>query len=327
MTLSMRIIHDLENFHAPWDSSILTLGVFDGMHRGHLALMKRLHKRHGGKKARILVTYYPHPDVVLGKHKEDRIGELFTYQEKISLLQRYNLDAVVFLKFTRKLANLSAEEYLDDVLVGALKASHIIIGYDQTFGKERRGNFQFLQQKGPSYGFTVEQVKEVRSRGEIISSSLIRRLVRAGEISHVNRLLGHPYFVSGVVIRGEQKGRDLGFPTINLDIPEGKLIPGVGVYAGYATRGSETYRAMINIGWNPTFDRGYLCMEAHLLGFQGDMYGAQVRIYFLKKIRNERKFPSVDELIKRLKEDRRVTERVKLPTSHPLSALFNRFKS
>ncbi|MCB1321709.1 MAG: riboflavin biosynthesis protein RibF, partial [Leptospiraceae bacterium] len=271
----MQVIRELKEFAAPWEAAVLTLGVFDGMHRGHQALIERVQKRsRRDDRARLLVTYHPHPDLVLGKRDGRKGSELFTYEEKISLFEPYNLDAVIFLPFTLELARMTALRYLKDILLSKLHASHIIIGYDQRFGRGRKGDFHFLKTMSRRYDYRVERIAAVRYRGEVVSSSRIRALIREGEMHRANRLLGHDFFVTGIVVRGDRRGRDLGFPTANLLWPESKILPGRGVYTAIAEWNGRRYRAMVNIGTNPTFEEsvGYK-VEAHLLDFEGDLYG------------------------------------------------------
>ena len=309
----MHIIHDLEAFEPPWSSSVLTLGVFDGMHSGHQGLIRRLQKRsRKGDRARVLVTYHPHPDLVLGKRKSAAGVELYTYEEKLALFQRFDLDAVVFLPFTEQLARMTALRYLKEILLGKLRANHIIIGYDQCFGRGRKGNYQFLKQMSRRYGYAVERIAAIRSRGRTVSTSLIRTLVAEGDIARANSLLGHSFFVTGTVVRGSQRGADLGFPTANLEIPTTKLIPGGGVYGAVAEHGPERYRAMVNIGTNPTFGGAALSVEAHLLDFSGDLYGRRLRLHFTSRFRDEQRFESADELIVQLGKDLARARRIKL---------------
>lgn len=309
----MHIIHDLENFNAPWDSSVITLGVFDGMHRGHQTLVRRLQKRsRRANRARVLVTYHPHPDQVLGKKNSPRPQEIFTYEEKLALLQQFELDAVVFLPFTLELARMTALRYLKDILLGKLKAKHIIIGYDQCFGRGRKGNYKFLKQMSRRYEYKVDRLKAVRYKRKIISSSYIRILLEKGDIRTTNRLLGHSYFACGTVIRGFQRGAELGYPTANLEFSEHKLLPAQGTYACLAEYGAELYRAMVNIGVNPTFGQDTLSVEAHILDFDKTIYGEQVRLYFKERLRDEIKFDSVDELKAQLARDHAGTAKLKL---------------
>ncbi len=291
---------------------MITLGVFDGLHRGHHALLRRLQKRSSKHGARVLVTYNPHPDLVLGK-REDPRGEIFTYDEKLSLLQAYDLDAAIFLPFTRELASMSASEYLREILVNKLNARHIIIGYDQTFGKKRKGDYSFLKRMSEVYGYSVERISEIRFRGQTISSSLIRQQIRQGDVAHAGTLLGHPFFITGTVVRGNRRGRVINFPTANLDPPDTKILPAEGVYGGFVRIGNRRYHCMVNIGKNPTFQQGYLTVEGHIIDFSGDIYGESLRIYLLKRIRNEIKFQGLNELQKQLELDRLETLKIHLP--------------
>lgn len=288
----------------------MTPGVFDGIHRGHQALIKRLLKKKVG--ARVLLTYHPHPDLVLGKRKDPEGYELFTYEEKLSLFQSYPLDAVVFLPFTQELARMTALRYLKEILLGKLRAKHIVIGYDQCFGRGRKGDYNFLKLMSRKYDFAVDRVKAVRGFGPVISSSQIRAALRAGETERAARLLGHSYFMTGIVVRGFQRGRLIGFPTANLAVPRSKVTPREGVYTARVTRGGKTYRAMVNIGRNPTFDGKLLSIEAHLLDFNEDLYGEELRVYFHKRIRDEMRFSSVEELRLRLIRDRQITASEKM---------------
>lgn len=288
----------------------MTPGVFDGIHRGHQALIKRLLKKKAG--ARVLLTYHPHPDLVLGKRKDPEGYELFTYEEKLSLFQNYPLDAVVFLPFTLELARMTALRYLKEILLGKLHAKHIVIGYDQCFGRGRKGDYNFLKLMSRKYDFAVDRVKAVRGFGPVISSSQIRASLLAGETERAARLLGHSYFMTGIVVRGFQRGRLIGFPTANLAVPRSKVTPREGVYTARVTRAGKTYRAMVNIGRNPTFDGKLLSIEAHILDFNEDLYGEEVRVYFHKRIRDEMRFSSVEELRLRLIRDRQITASEKM---------------
>ena len=307
----MKIVHNLDNFTAPWKSSVLTLGVFDGMHLGHSALIDRL-VRQDHDQARILVTYDPHPDIILGKNKTDKRMELFTYSEKLALLQQYDLDAVVFLPFTLELAGMSAEDYLKNILLGKLRAKKIIIGYDQVFGKNRQGDFIFLKQMSDEYSFYVEQVQAVRLGEEIISSSLIRTNLKNGNLMRANQMLGHDYCLSGLVIRGHARGATLGFPTANIDIPDTKVLPSEGVYTGTAEWSHNKFRTMINIGKNPTFGENYLSVEAHILDFYETIYGELLKITLKERIRDEIKFSNSDQLKAQLMLDLEKTKKVAL---------------
>ncbi|MEQ9366270.1 MAG: bifunctional riboflavin kinase/FAD synthetase [Leptospirales bacterium] len=308
----MLVIHDLNSVRPEWESCALTLGVFDGMHRGHQALINRVQKRsRGSHGARVLVTYHPHPDLVLGKRDAGR-SELFTYDEKLALYQKFDLDAVVFLPFTKELARMTALRYLKEILLGQLRARHIIIGYDQRFGRGRKGDYAFLKQMSRKYEFKVEQIGAVRYRGAIVSTSRIRGLIEAGSVSRANRLLGHDFFIEALIVRGQQRGATIGFPTANLAVPPTKTVPAGGVYTAVAEVGQERFRAMVNVGVNPTFGNNQLSVEAHLLDFSGDLYGERIRLFFRDRMRDERKFESIDALKAQLQKDRVVAAKMKL---------------
>ncbi|MCS7206217.1 MAG: bifunctional riboflavin kinase/FAD synthetase [Leptospiraceae bacterium] len=305
----MLIIHDLDSFRPDWSHANITLGVFDGIHIGHQELLKRIQRKRDSYK-RILVTYHPHPDIVLGKRREKYGMELFTYEEKVSLLQKYDIDVVVVLPFTQELANTTAEIFLEKILVEKLKAKYIVIGYDQCFGKGREGNFEFLKKREEKYGYHVEQLSPVKIDDKIVSSSRIRELLKAGEIRQANLLLGKNFFITGTVVKGFQRGKLIGFPTANLDVPLTKVIPKIGVYIGYCELGGVLYKAMINIGFNPTFNNQLLSIEAHILNFDKLIYGEIVKFHFVDRIRDEMKFSSVDELRNQLQKDREMADKL-----------------
>lgn len=308
----MQAIHELDGFIPEWSECALTLGVFDGMHRGHQALVQRLRGSWPDRsRARVLVTYHPHPDLVLGKRPAEG-AELFTYQEKLSIFQRFDLDAVVFLPFTPELARMTALRYLKEILLGRLRARRIIIGYDQRFGRGRKGDYQLLKRMSKRYRYKVERVRAVRYRGQIVSTSRIRSLLSAGDVKQAGRLLGHDYFATGMVVRGAQRGRDLGFPTANVDLPATKALPGRGVYACVAEWGAVRRQAMVNVGVKPTFGEDRLTVEAHLLDFNADLYGEQLRLHFRKRLRDERRFASIEELIAQLRLDQQEARRLRI---------------
>ncbi|MCB1166369.1 MAG: bifunctional riboflavin kinase/FAD synthetase [Leptospiraceae bacterium] len=315
----MHIVKDLENFTPFWERASLTLGVFDGMHRGHQKIIQRVQKRSKkARNARVLVTYHPHPDIVLGKRSSVRGAELFTYEEKLALFQKFSLDVVVFLPFTRELASMTALRYLREILLGKLRAKNIVIGYDQCFGRGRKGDFEFLKLMSKKYDFEVDRIEAVKSKGEIISTSRIRKEIEKGDVVEANRLLGHDYFLSGTVVRGFQRGQTIGFPTANLDIEETKLIPGEGVYGCVCEWGGQHFRAMVNVGRNPTFKNEQMTIEAFLLDFSGDLYGERLRLYFLHRLRDELSFGSVMELKSQLEKDQIAAANMSVPSSYGL---------
>lgn len=307
----MQIVHNLDEFIPEWEKAVLTLGVFDGLHLGHQALIRRTVERSVTENAaRVLVTYHPHPDLVLGKRRGDHGTELFTYEEKLGLLQKFDLDAAVFLEFSRELAAMSAEEYLQSILVERLRAACIVIGYDQCFGRDRQGDYAFLNRFKDKYGYCVDRIDPVLSAGEVVSSSRIRSAIREGRMAEAAVLLGKHFFVTGTVIRGFQRGRKIGFPTANLDLSVTKVLPENGVYSGWVERGGHFQRAMINIGFNPTFHNQLLSVEAHILDFSDDIYGETIRIHFADRVRDEQQFNGIEALKEQLNRDLEVAARL-----------------
>ena len=310
----MIIIDNLEEFQAPWDNCAITLGAFDGLHLGHQSILKRLEKRsHKKNQARVLLTYKPHPDFILEKRKVGKGVELFSYSEKLTLLENYNLDAVIFLPFTLEVAHMTAMHYLKEILIAKLRTTHIIIGYDQRFGKEREGDYAFLKNMKQHYEYEVEQIKAIKYRWQIVSSSNIRQHILDGHLKLANNLLGHPYFMEAKVVQGEQRGRKLGFPTANLKVSQTKVIPAQGIYRGFAKWKGVSYKAMISVGSNPTFQSDApVSIEAHLLDFNEDLYGQTILLYFQKFLRHQKKFASAEELQRQLERDKKAAMKVKL---------------
>ncbi|MCB1200660.1 MAG: bifunctional riboflavin kinase/FAD synthetase [Leptospiraceae bacterium] len=292
----MQIISDIENFQAPWDHCVATLGDFDGLHRGHRTLIdKTIQSSSQQGRDTILVTYDPSPKKVLQKLKFD--SRIYLRDEKIFLLQHFNLRAAVFLPFDLNMARMTGKRFLYDILIKKLKIKEFFLGYDHKFGLNRRGDFHYMQLASRRDSFTVHQTSSVNmDDGTIISSSAIRKLLRSGDIHRANDLLGYPFFVMGQVIPGRQRGRQLGVPTANLNIPPEKIIPGEGVYFCAVLFGGQMLKAVANIGFNPTFANIDLSVEIHILDFSRDIYGETLRVFFFEKIRAEKKFSNVEEL-------------------------------
>ena len=298
----MDIISEIDGFEAPWQDCVLTLGDFDGIHRGHRKLIDTTLKYANRLQVpAVVVTYHPSPKKVLRKLKTD--SQVYTKDEKITLLQKFPLRAAVFLPFDEQMAKMTASDFLKKILLDKLHARHIVIGYDHRFGFNRHGDYGYLKMASKKHDFKVKQIGPVKLWREVISSSAIRKYLRAGKVTRASRLLGHPYLITGTVIRGKQRGRLLGIPTANLRIAPEKLIPKEGVYYCVAQYGPKTYKAVVNIGFNPTFENIDLSVEAHILGFNDDIYGDTLRIYFLKRLRDEKKFHSIEALKEQIQKD------------------------
>ena len=284
--------------------TVVTVGSFDGVHRGHrdvLAAVVRRARELGVPS--LLVTFEPHPLRVV---RPERAPQLLTLrEEKAEALASTGLDYVVILPFTEALAALEAEEFVDRILRARFRMRHLVMGYDHGFGRGRSGDAERLQAIGTRRGFGVETVPPVLLDGERpIGSSAIRRAVAAGDLVDAERALGRPYAASGTVRHGEKRGRLLGFPTLNVELPSAeKLLPPTGVYAVRVRTPRGAHGGMMNLGPLPTFGDAEVSLEAHLFEAEGDFYGAPVRIDFVARLRDTRRFDGADALIAQLRLD------------------------
>lgn len=285
------------------DSVCLSIGSFDGVHLGHQKIIKKLTT--GAKEAGVpaaVLTFYPHPSVVLRGPRNSFY--ITTPEEKAAFLGELGIDLVVTYPFTKQVAQLTAEEFVGQ-LHQHLGIKQLWVGYDFSLGRDREGNFQVLQQIGRTLGFNVHEVSALSLADQVVSSSRIRRLLEAGEVEQSAHLLGRTFKLRGEVVSGEERGRKLGFPTANLSIAKERVVPGAGVYACLADYNGKTYRAVTNVGVRPTFEVEPVAprVEAHLLGFEGDLYGKEISLSFEARLRGERRFQSVDALIAQIRAD------------------------
>ncbi len=291
-------LHEASTNHA-W----LTIGSFDGVHLGHQSLIKKLVEgAHGVGAPAVVLTFHPHPVVVL----RGKTGNIYLTlpEERADILSGLGVDVVIIEPFTRELALTSAREFIER-LCSRLGLNHLLIGHDFALGRGREGNFDVLSKLGLEYGYEVEEVQAVKSRGEIISSSQIRLLLESGDVRNAGLWLGRPYLVSGKVISGDRRGRSIGFPTANLFVTTGKILPASGVYACRALVDGQVWGAATNIGVRPTFDGkgSVLHLEAHLLDYSGDLYGQTISLEFIERLRGEVRFPDIQALITQIRQD------------------------
>jgi riboflavin kinase/FMN adenylyltransferase len=285
--------------------SCLTIGAFDGVHRGHQALIGDMARRaHAAGRAAVVLTFYPHPSVVLrGRRPAFYIS---TPEEKAEQLSTLGVDAVVTHPFNQDVANITAADFVTR-LVEHARLSELWCGADFALGHNRQGDVPFLRAEGERRGFTVNVVDPVLIDGEIISSSRIRQALRDGAVEAVARYLGRPFRLPGAVVEGAGRGRSLGIPTANLAIWEERAFPAVGVYACRAHHAGGVHPAVANIGYRPTFDgsetRTRPTIEAHLLDFSGDLYGATIALEFVARLRAEMKFPGIEALVAQIRRD------------------------
>jgi len=300
----MKVINNIEDFEKP-DSAVVTIGTFDGVHLGHQEILNQVvadAKSIGGKS--ILITFWPHPRFILKKDATD-LKLLSTFDEKVELLESLGLDYLIKIPFTPKFSNLSAEEFTKSILVDRIGTKKLYIGYDHRFGNNREGDIHFLQEKGSVFDYEVFEIPRQDIDNIGISSTKIRSALHEGEIQLSNSLLGRNYSISGTVVEGQRVGREIGFPTANLEVRESyKLLPGDGAYAVIVEIDGTSFNGMLNIGFKPTVDGSQRTIETHLFNFDENIYGRELTIEFVQSLRKERKFDSLEDLKKQLAQDK-----------------------
>jgi riboflavin kinase / FMN adenylyltransferase len=283
--------------------TVITVGTFDGVHRGHWAVLQEIRRRamDSGRRS-VLVTFHPHPLMIV--RPDDSPALLTTPAEKKEILAETGLDYAVFLSFNHVLAAYSPHRFVEEILLGRLGVEELVIGYDHGFGRGRSGDVDTLVKIGQELGFAVDVVSPVLAGEVPVSSSRIRRALLARDVEGAREGLGRPYSIRGLVIRGDGRGKSLGFPTANLWVPvNGKLIPPPGVYAVQAGIRRGSHPGAIHIGPRPTFTGSPPTIELHLLDFEGDLYGEEVRVEFIRFLREVRPFASASALVNQLRSD------------------------
>jgi riboflavin kinase/FMN adenylyltransferase len=293
------------------EGSVVTVGSFDGVHKGHRMIISRLLDLAKRRSLRsVVVTFEPHPRKVLKGTVTASLGLLTTLEEKIDLLSREGVDLLFVVRFTPDFAARSSDDFIRNVLVNMLGAKSIIVGYDHGFGRNRSGSGLTLEHLGRELGFEVEVLGEVLIGNEHFSSTRIRELLEQGLIDEANEFLGSNYMISGVVVDGDKRGRQLGFPTVNLKLSDpDKLLPKSGVYLAQTVLDGLTFNSMMNIGVRPTVTSGGIkTVEAHIVGYSGTLYGRYLKFTLLGFIREERHFSSLEELKMQLEKDKKTVE-------------------
>lgn len=281
----------------------VTIGTFDGVHVGHRAILDRLVSSAANEgMASVLLTFFPHPRMVL--QRESNIKLINTISEKKELLAGIGLDHLIVHPFTAEFSRLTAVEYVRDILVNALRAKKVIIGYDHRFGRNRTASIDDLREFGALYEFEVEEISAQEISEVTVSSTKIRKAIEAGDITTANQYLGYPFMLSGVVVKGKSIGRTIDYPTANLHIKETyKLIPGNGVYIVFAEINGDLVYGITSIGTNPTVGGTEKTIETHFFDFKGDLYDQNLRIEFIARIRAEETFETIAELKQAIQED------------------------
>ncbi len=284
---------------------VITIGNFDGVHLGHQKILKKTIQRAralGG--VAVVYTFHPHPLKVVRPEAEPQ--SISTFEEKVRLIDGLGIDFLICENFTRQFAEQPPEEFIKNIIVDRIHPREIIIGHDYAFGKNRKGSIELLQKMGDIFHFKVQVIDNITIKNIPVRSTTVRRLITLGKVSLADKLLGRPYSLSGRVVHGKQ--RRIGFPTANLS-PGKNLIPKNGVYAIRAQTPHGVFHGIVNVGYNPTFDNDRLAIEAHLFNFSGDLYGRDITILFIKRVRGEKKFSDVPALVKQIERDIAFTKR------------------
>jgi riboflavin kinase/FMN adenylyltransferase len=288
-------------------SPVVTLGIFDGVHRGHQDLLGCLvsrAKENNGES--VVITFDPHPRLVLDKNRNE-LSFLTTMDEKKTLLEKAGIDHIIIIRFTPKFSRINACDFVKKVLVQKIRTSYLVVGYDHHFGKDGGGNYNTIKECARSFGFRVEQVQGLKTEEGAISSSVIREALLKGRLDDANRLLGYNYSLKGSIVKGRRIGRMLGFPTANIkpDYPY-KLIPGDGVYAVEVHIDKARLQGMLSIGKNPTVNPASdaRSIEVNIFNFKKDIYGKEIEVVFRNRLRDEIKFDNIDQLARQMELDR-----------------------
>jgi len=285
---------------------VAAIGIFDGMHIGHKRVINRLIKSGGSGRDKIVVTFDPHPRSVLNPGRI--LPRIMSLEHRLLMLEGMGVDAVVVVSFTDHVAGMSPEDFIEHIIIGGIGARTVYVGSNFHFGRKKRGGVNTLKKMGRSHGVDVHCVRPVRRRGRTVSSTWVRKLISEGRLETAEKLLRRPVSVLGTVVRGEARGRELGFPTANID-PHHEVIPPPGVYAVKADISGGIYDGVLNIGFKPTFygkklkKRKEPHIEAHIFGIDRDLYGASMEIFFIAKLRNEKKFRTKEALSEQIKVD------------------------
>lgn len=301
----MRIYHNINDFKR-LENAVVTIGTFDGVHTGHRKIisdMKNLAAETGGET--VVLTFFPHPRMILHP-EDDSIKMLTTMDEKAEMLEDLGVDHLIITPFSRDFSNQSAEEYIRDILVNKIGTKKIVIGYDHRFGKDRQGGLADLQRLGPVYGFDVVEIPEQDIYEVAISSTRVREALLNGAIELAHTFLSYPFFITGKVVRGDQLGRTIGYPTANVVVEEKyKLIPLDGIFAVKVKTGGETYKGMAYIGTRPTVNGVTRNIEVNIFDFDKEIYNEQIRMEFYNFVRDDMKFDSLDALKEQIGKDKK----------------------
>jgi len=300
----LKVIRNIADF-PKLENIVVTNGTFDGCHVGHQKILNQLKvsaESINGKS--IVLTYWPHPRIVLGK-EDDGFKLLYSIEERIDLLSKYNIDYLVILEFTKEFASQTSEEFINNIIINGLNTSKLIIGYNHRFGKNREGGFDYLTQNADNFPFSIEEISKQVIDDEGISSTKIRKALAEGDVSLASNYLDSPFSLIGKVVKGNQLGRTIGFPTANIEITSThKIIPKDGVYAVYVWINNQQHKGMMNIGFKPSINEHKHTLEVNIFDFNSNIYDREIKVEFVKRIRNEQHFENLDLLKNQISEDK-----------------------
>lgn len=304
----MEVFFGIDTLPGHFRHSVVTLGAFDGIHLGHSKIISQTIKIAKQRSAKSLViTFNPHPRSVLSeKLNKGIVPILTTPKEKMKLLEEKKIDGILFLETTAELLEISPENFIRDIIVNQISAKEIVIGYNFKFGKDRSGDTDFLEKLGEKFGFSTKIIDRIMNNEKTVSSTEIRNLLTEGKIQTAQKLLGRAYSINGYVVRGSGRGTGLGFPTANIELKKlNKLIPSNGVYFTKILLSGITHFGICNIGIRPTFHEKHITIEIHVLDLDGEnLYGKEIVVIFLEKMRDERKFQSIEKLKEQITLDK-----------------------
>lgn len=291
--------------------SVVTVGTFDGVHLAHQEIIREVVNRARMQEGRsVVVTFEPHPKEIVGSG-EQPVMLLATLQERIECIQRMNVDILFVINFTYEFSRISAEEFYRKYVVEGIGVGEVVVGYDHMFGRDRAAGIEELVRMGQGLNFSVSAVHQYRVEDEVVSSTLIRNAIASGDVNHAAKLLGYTYAMRGTVVHGDGRGKTIGYPTANIKpVSDRKIIPGRGVYLVGVLLHDKRWYGMMNIGVRPTVTSGAnLSMEVHVFGLSEDLYGEPVEVTFIRKLRDEQKFASLEQLMQQLNKDKETSLR------------------
>jgi riboflavin kinase / FMN adenylyltransferase len=306
----MNVYYGIKEF-TKLENAVVTSGTFDGVHLGHQKILNRLNEVASSTDGQsVVITFYPHPRSVISPDNQT-ISLLSTLDEKIELLEKNGVNHLVIIPFTREFSELTSEEFIQKILIETIGTKTLVIGFDHRFGKNREGGFDYLKANKERYGFEIQEIPRHDLENVGISSSKIRKALLEGDVPTADHFLGRNYSITGVIVKGKQLGRTIGFPTANIQVREiAKLIPADGVYAVKVYYQQNEFGGMLNIGNRPTVDGTFKTIEVNIFDFDKEIYGENLKVEFIQKIRNEQKFNGLDELKAQISLDKETCKNI-----------------